>query len=51
MSDINVNKSNLFTYSSNLAQKLDAEDGNKDNKISASVWNNFVKDKGGKDVT
>lgn len=50
MSDINVNKSNLFTYSSNLAQKLDAEDGNKDNKISASVWNNFVKDKGGKEI-
>lgn len=50
MTDMNVNKLNLSIYSSNLALKLDAEDGNVDNKISASIWNNFVKDKGGKEI-
>lgn len=33
-----------------LAQKLDAQDGNKNGEISASIWNEFVKDKGGKEV-
>ena len=34
-----------------LANKLDAQDsGGKDGKIEASVWNEFVKDKGGKTI-
>lgn len=33
-----------------LAQNLDVKDGKKDGKISASVWNDFVKDKGGKTI-
>ena len=34
-----------------LANKLDAQDsGGKDEKIEASVWNKFVKDKGGKTI-
>lgn len=33
-----------------LAQNLDAKDGKQDGKISASVWNDFVKDKGGKTI-
>ena len=33
-----------------MAQKLDAADGTKDGKINASIWNEFVKDKGGKEV-
>ena len=33
-----------------LAQQLDAADGKKDGKISASVWNGFVRGKGGKTI-
>ena len=34
-----------------IAQELDARDKNgKDNKIEASIWNAFIKDKGGKTV-
>ncbi len=33
-----------------LAQKLDAQDGTKDGKIEASIWNDFVDDKGGKKI-
>lgn len=33
-----------------LARSLDAKDGKQDGKISASVWNDFVKDKGGKTI-
>lgn len=33
-----------------LAQKLDAKDGNPNGKISASIWNDFIADKGGKSV-
>lgn len=34
-----------------LANKLDAQDsGGKDGKIEASIWNEFVKDKGGKTI-
>ena len=33
-----------------LAQTLDSKDGKQDGKISANVWNDFVKDKGGKTI-
>ncbi len=33
-----------------IARNLDAKDGKRDGKISASVWNEFVKDKGGKTI-
>lgn len=33
-----------------MAQQLDSKDGKSDGKISASVWNEFVKDKGGKTI-
>ena len=42
--------SNLSLYARNIATRLDEKDGNKDNKITASVWNDFVKDKGGKQL-
>ena len=38
------------TSAGQLAQQLDAADGKKDGKISASVWNSFVEGKGGKDI-
>jgi hypothetical protein len=38
------------TLAGQIAQKLDAADGKKDGKISASVWNAFVKDKGGEQI-
>ena len=38
------------TSAGKLAQKLDAADGKQDGKISASVWNSFVQDKGGKSI-
>lgn len=48
MTDVNplLNK----TAAGLMAQKLDAADGTKDGKINASIWNEFVKDKGGKEV-
>ena len=33
-----------------ISKLLDNSDGKKDKKINASVWNNFVKDKGGKQI-
>jgi len=36
--------------SKNIAGILDGNDGKKDSKIDASVWNEFVKDKGGKTI-
>ena len=41
---------NLGLFSKNIAAQLDSADGKKDNQISASVWNGFVKDKGGKEL-
>ena len=38
------------TAAGKLAQQLDAADGETDGKISESIWNEFVKDKGGKTV-
>ena len=38
------------TLAGQIAQKLDAKDGNKDGKISASIWNEFVAGKGGKEI-
>ena len=38
------------TTAGQLAQQLDAADGKKDGKISASVWNSFVDGKGGKGI-
>ena len=44
-------KVNSSTLAKQLAEKLDALDnGGKNGKIEASVWNEFVKDKGGKTV-
>ncbi len=36
--------------SKQLAEKLDAADGVKDNVIKGDIWNQFVEDKGGKQV-
>ena len=47
---MNINKMVNGTLSGQIAQKLDAADGKKDGKISAFVWNEFVKDKGGKEI-
>lgn len=44
---VTVTKANLAKSISNV---LDISDGKKDKKISASVWNEFVKDKGGKKI-
>lgn len=44
---VTVTKANLAKGISNV---LDISDGKKDKKISASVWNEFVKDKGGKKI-
>lgn len=38
------------TLAGQIAQKLDAKDGSKDGKISASIWNEFVAGKGGKEI-
>ena len=38
------------TISELLARKLDESDGQADGKISKSVWEDFVKDKGGKSI-
>ena len=38
------------TLAGQIAKKLDEADGKKDGKISASIWNSFVKDKGGKEI-
>ena len=46
----NVDRLLNTTAAGFIAQNLDEKDGKKDNKISASVWNDFVKDKGGKEV-
>ena len=46
----NIDKLLNTTSAGQLAQKLDAMDGKKDGKISASVWNSFVKGKGGKEI-
>ena len=44
-------KVNRSTLSKQLAEKLDAMDKDgKDGKIEASIWNKFVKDKGGLDI-
>ena len=53
----NVNFDGAFSFKTdrtqmakNIAKILDANDGKKDSRISASVWNEFVKDKGGKTI-
>lgn len=46
----NVDRLLNTTVAGFIARNLDEKDGKKDNKISASVWNDFVKDKGGKEV-
>ena len=50
---MNVENSKIVTkpsVSEALSKLLDSQDGKKDKKISASVWNDFVKDKGGKTI-
>lgn len=50
MSIENVKKQFNFNPAGILAKNLDWADGKSDKKISASVWNEFVKDKGGKTI-
>lgn len=38
------------TLAYQIAAKLDAQDGNANGEISASIWNKFVEDKGGKQI-
>ena len=38
------------TGAAGIAQELDKKDGKEDGKISASIWNEFVADKGGKTI-
>lgn len=47
----NLNVTNLNNASAaTIANVLDAKDGNTDGKIKASIWNEFVADKGGKTI-
>ena len=39
------------TAAGQMAQKLDAADGNKDGKINGSIWNQFVENTGGKKIS
>lgn len=48
MTEINPILKNTSAYK--IAENLDKQDGTADGKISGSVWNEFVKDKGGKEV-
>lgn len=48
MTEVNLNAGKVSQDI--LVQALDAKDGKVDGKISASVWNEFVKDKGGKTI-
>ena len=48
MTEINPILKNTSAYK--IAENLDKQDGTADGKISDSVWNEFVKDKGGKEV-
>ena len=50
MSIENVKKQFNVNPAEVLANNLDWADGKSDKKISASVWNEFVKDKGGKTI-
>ena len=52
MSDKKINPEHLYnTLAGKLARKLDAMDSNpNDGQIEASVWNEFVSDKGGKTI-
>lgn len=38
------------TQAGQIAKQLDKNDGNEDGKISASIWNVFVADKGGNPI-
>ena len=38
------------TQAGQIAKQLDKKDGNEDGKVSASIWNEFVADKGGKEI-
>ena len=38
------------TQAGQIAKQLDKKDGYEDGKISASIWNEFVADKGGKEI-
>ena len=49
MTEINPILKNTSAYK--IAENLDKQDGTADGKISDSVWNEFVKDKGGKEVS
>lgn len=46
MTEINPNLMINGTLAGQIAQKLDAKDGKKDNSISGLIWNEFVEEKG-----
>lgn len=46
-----IDKTNLRSMVRDIAKELDKKDnGGEDNKIEASIWNEFVADKGGKQI-
>lgn len=50
MTELNLQKTSGANMATTIATQLDAQDGKQDGKISAPVWNEFVKDKGGKTI-
>jgi hypothetical protein len=46
-----IDKTNIRTMATDIARQLDNQDSNKgDGKIEASIWNEFVADKGGRQI-
>ena len=45
-----INDKLKATLAYQIAAKLDAKDGTVDNKIQKTIWDDFIKDKGGKTV-
>lgn len=47
---MDINKIDRSFIAGELADKLDAKDGKKDNKIGASIWNQFANEVGGNKI-
>ena len=45
-----IRPENISNKIADIANALDKKDGQEDGKINASIWNEFVKDKGGKEI-
>ena len=45
-----IRPENISSKIADIANALDKKDGQEDGKINASIWNEFVKDKGGKEI-